>query len=329
MEKRLETNLDLPVTTLLAMYEAMLRIRMYEEKIVDVYPDQEMRCPTHLSIGQEGVAAGVCAALRQDDYIFSTHRCHAHYLAKGGDPRMMIAELYGKSTGCTQGKGGSMHLSDESVGMMGTSAIVGGSTPLAVGAALAFTMQGNNRVAVAFFGDAGVEQGVFHESLNFAALKQLPVVFVCENNLYATQSPIANRQVTDSIFRHGEIYGIPGEQVDGGNVLAVYLAADKAVQRCRRKEGPTLLEYRTYRWREHVGPYYDYDMGYRSKEELEAWMADCPVENWKQRLLETGATSKTKLKLMKAKIAAEIESTFATAKTDPFPDEAELWKNIY
>ncbi|MDP2932326.1 MAG: thiamine pyrophosphate-dependent dehydrogenase E1 component subunit alpha, partial [Chloroflexota bacterium] len=235
---------DIPQASLLEMYEMMLRIRRVEDKIVEVYPEQEMRCPTHLSIGQEAAAVGVCAALRRDDCVFSTHRCHAHYLAKGGDIRRLFAELYGKKTGCTGGKGGSMHFADESVGMMGTSAIVGASIPLAVGAALAFSMKGNDRVAVAFFGDAGVEQGVFHESLNFAALRRLPVLFACENNQYATQTHIAKRQALDNIYQRGEIYGIPGERVDGNDVLAVYQAAQRAVERGRRGEGPTLLECR-------------------------------------------------------------------------------------
>lgn len=239
--------------TLIGMYENMLRIRRLEEEIAEAYKEQEMRCPTHLSIGQEAAAVGVCAALKTDDVIFSTHRCHAHYLAKGGDPRRLLAELYGKKTGCAGGKGGSMHLIDEAVGMLGSSSIVGASVPLAVGAALAFSMQGSDSVAVAFLGDAGVEQGVFHESLNFAALKKLPVLFVCENNLYATQSPLTNRHAEDNIYKLGEVYGIPGEQLDGNDVLAVYKAAVKAIERCRQGRGPTLLELMTYRWREHVG----------------------------------------------------------------------------
>ncbi len=322
-------EIDIPSTTLLDMYEMMLRIRKFEDKIVEVYPEQEMRCPTHLSIGQEAAAVGICTALRQDDYIFSTHRCHAHYLAKGGDPTLMIAELYGKKTGCTGGKGGSMHLTDESVGMMGTSAIVGASIPLAVGAALAFTMQGSDRMAVAFFGDAGVEQGVFHESLNFAALRRLPVVFVCENNFYSTQTPIAKRQPLDNIYKRGEIYGIPGERIDGNDVLAVYSAAHQAVQRCRHGEGPTLLECRTYRWREHVGPNYDYDLGYRTKDEVDEWMARCPVEGWRKQLLEAKIATEADLRLVASKIDKEVESAFECAKAAPIPDEAALLDNVY
>ncbi|MBA7642864.1 Acetoin:2,6-dichlorophenolindophenol oxidoreductase subunit alpha [subsurface metagenome] len=319
----------IPQGTLLSMYEMMLRIRRFEEKIADVYPEQEMRCPTHLSIGQEATAVGVCAALQREDRIFSTHRCHAHYMAKGGDPRRMIAELYGKKTGCCGGKGGSMHFTDESVGMMGTSAIVGASIPLAVGAALASIMQGANYLAAAFFGDAGVEQGVFHESLNFAALKRLPVIFVCENNLYATQTPLHKRQVIDNIYQRSAIYGIPGVRLDGNDVLAVYQATRQAIKHCRQGNGPTLLECRTYRWREHVGPNYDYDMGYRTKEEVEEWMAKCPVNSWRNKLLNSGITTEIELDKIARKIDEEVESAFKLAKADPFPDDADLLKDVF
>ena len=241
----------------------------------------------------------------------------------------MIAELYGKKTGCCKGKGGSMHFTDESVGMMGTSAIVGASIPLAVGAALASTMQDSDYVAVAFFGDAGVEQGVFYESLNFAALKRLPVVFVCENNLYATQTHISKRQVIDNIYKRGEIYGIPGKRLDGNDVLAVYQAARLAVKRCHQGLGPTLLECRTYRWREHVGPNYDYDMGYRTKEEVEEWMTKCPANGWKSRLLDAGVTTETELAGIGRKIDEEVELAFKQARADPFPDDSDLLQDVF
>jgi len=315
--------------TLIGMYEMMLRIRRLEEEIAEAYREQEMRCPTHLSIGQEAAAVGICAALKLDDVIFSTHRCHAHYLAKGGDPRRMLAELYGRKTGCAGGKGGSMHLIDESVGMMGTSSIVGASVPLAAGAAFAFSMQESAQVAVAFLGDAGVEQGVFHESLNFAALKRLPLIFVCENNFYATQSPLTNRQPTDNIYKLGEVYGIPGMRLDGNDVLAVYNAAVKTIERCRRGEGPTLLELRTYRWREHVGPNYDWDMGYRTREEVEEWMKKDPVKTWEGRLLKAKITGEADLKRIGKRIEKEIKTAFALAKADPYPDETALLEDVY
>lgn len=319
----------IPHATLLQMYEMMLRIRRVEEKIVEVYPEQEMRCPTHLSIGQEAASAGICVALRRDDSVFSNHRCHAHYIAKGGDIRRMIAELYGKATGCAGGKGGSMHLTDESVGMMGTSAIVGASIPLAVGAALAFKMQRTDRVAVAFLGDAGVEQGIFYESLNFAALHKLPVIFFCENNLYATQTPLAKRQVMDNIYERSAIYGIPGERLDGNDVLAVYKSSQAAIERARSGHGPTLIEARTYRWREHVGPNYDWDMGYRTKEEVEAWMEKCPIKSFKACLLNSGLITDDELQAVAAKIELEIDDALAKSKADPYPEANELFTDVY
>jgi acetoin:2,6-dichlorophenolindophenol oxidoreductase subunit alpha len=319
----------IPRTTLLILYEMMLRIRRVEEVIAEVYAEQEMRCPTHLSIGQEAAAAGMIAALRPDDSIFSTHRCHAHYIAKGGSLHRMLAELYGKATGCAGGKGGSMHLADESAGMVGTSAIVGASIPLAMGAALAFTMQKSDRVAVAFFGDAGTEQGIFHETMNFSALRRLPVIFFCENNFYATQSPLSHRQALDNIYRRGEIYGIPGNRVDGNDVLAVYEAGCEAVARARGGGGPTLIECRTYRWREHVGPHYDWDMGYRSREEVEAWMEKCPVKSWREYLLSAGYVTGDELQKIAAKIESEIADALALARTDPFPGADKLYTEVY
>jgi TPP-dependent pyruvate/acetoin dehydrogenase alpha subunit len=320
---------DIPRDILTGMYEMMLRIRRVEEVIADVYAEQEMRCPTHLSIGQEAAATGMCFALRKEDSIFSTHRCHAHYIAKGGSIHRMIAELYGKATGCAGGKGGSMHLADESVGMMGTSAIVGASIPLAMGAALAFSMQKTDRVAVAFFGDAGPEQGVFHETMNFAALRSLPVIFFCENNFYATQSPFGNRQAVDNIYRRGEIYGIPGVRVDGNNVLDVYTASRRAVTRARAGQGPSLIECRTYRWREHVGPDYDWDLGYRTREEVESWMQKCPVKRWRDYLLAAKHATEAELGIVEENLEKEIQEALALAKSDPYPEAKELETDIY
>src|SRR5881397_3734437 len=238
----------------------MTRIRRAEEAIVARYPEQEIRCPTHLAIGQEAVAVGVCQTLRDGDTVLSGHRCHAHYLAKGGSTRGMFAELYGKATGCCGGKGGSMHLASPETGMLGASAIVAGTVPIAVGAALAAALRGSDDVSVAFFGDAGIEQGVTHESLAFAALRRLPVVFVCENNLYATLTPLSKRQVSADIWPRAVAHGLPGVSVDGNDVLAVYEAAAHAVARARAGDGPTFIEAKTYRWREHVGPNFDVEV---------------------------------------------------------------------
>lgn len=329
MEERETVLKSISSDVLRNMYYMMVKIRREGERIAELYPDQEMRCPTHLSIGQEAVAVGVCANLRKDDYAFSFHRCHAHYLAKGGDIKGLIAELYGKRTGCAGGVGGSMHLVAPEVWFMGASSIVAGTIPIAMGTALASVMQGSDRVSVVFFGDAGVEEGTFHETLNFASLKKLPVTFVCENNLYATHSHLLARQPADNIFERGESHGVQGKCVDGNDLLAVYRAAKEAVNRCRRGQGPYLMECKTYRWREHVGPYYDYDMGYRGKEELEKWMAKCPLSLYEKTLLENGILSQKDVDTVVKQVNEEIEEAVKFAKESPFPDESALLKNIY
>lgn len=320
---------SIPQEALREMYYTLVKIRKVGERIAELYPEQEMRCPTHLSIGQEAIAVGVCANLRQDDYAFSFHRCHAHYLAKGGDVKRMIAELYGKKTGCARGKGGSMHLVAPEVGFMGASSIVAGTLPIAMGTALASTMQGLDRVSVSFFGDSAVEEGLFHETLNFAALKKLPVIFVSENNLYATHSHISIRQPRNNIYQRGEVYGIPGICVDGNDLLEVYWSAKEAVGRARRGEGPTLIECKTYRWREHVGPYYDYELGYRTKEELDYWMARCPVKRYGDKLKNSGLMTEEEMCQALKRAEQEVEEAVAFARKSPFPEETELLKDLY
>ncbi len=315
--------------TLITLYRTMALIRKTEEKIVALYPEQEMRCPTHLSIGQEAPAAGVCGVLEVRDVIYSGHRGHAHYLAKGGDLRAMIAELYGRVTGCARGKGGSMHLLDPTVGVMGASAIVGGSMPLAVGSALAARMRGSGTAAVAFFGDGAVEEGVFHESVSFAALRRLPVVFACENNLYATYSPLSSRQVADNIYQRVAALGVPGMRIDGNDVTAVYRGAREAVARARAGEGPTLLEIRTYRWRDHVGPGYDVDVGYRTQAELDAWMACDPLATFPKALERAGVLPAPARAEIDRRLDQAIEDAFAFARSSPFPDESELSEHVY
>lgn len=314
---------------LIALYRSMALVRKTEEKIVALYPEQEMRCPTHLSIGQEAPAAGVCAALAASDVTYSGHRGHAHYLAKGGDLRAMMAELYGRVTGCSRGKGGSMHLVDPSVGVMGASAIVGGSMPLAVGAALAARLRDRDTVAVAFFGDAAVEEGVFHESVGFAALRKLPVIFACENNFYATYSPLTSRQVNDDIYRRVSPLGVPGVRLDGNNVTEVHRAARQAVHRARSGEGPTLLEMRTYRWRDHVGPGYDVSVGYRTQAELDAWMACDPVATFARALEAGGVLSPAARADIDARLDHDINEAVAFAKGSPYPDASELAEHVY
>lgn len=324
-----ENTPKMPSTILRTMYQTMLRIRRVEEKIAELYPEQEMRCPVHLYIGQEAIATGVCANLQRDDYVLGTYRGHGIYLAKGGDLKAMLAELYGKRTGCAKGKGGSMHLVAPEVGFLGTSALVGGCIPLAVGTALGSVMQRNNNVAVVFFGDAATEEGVFHESLNFASLKKLPVIFVCENNFYAVHSHLFARQASDNIYKRAEAHNMPGVRVNGNDVIAVFEAAQEAIKRARTGEGPTLIECRTYRWREHVGPYFDYDLGYRSKEELDEWIERCPLRTYREFLLNNHIMSELEMNQIAKQIDDEIEEAVQFAKSSPFPDASELTADVY
>ena len=319
---------SIPPERLKAFYVQMARIRRAEEAIVALYPEQEIRCPTHLSIGQEAVAVGVCQALRDSDAVLSGHRCHAHYLAKGGSVRGMFAELYGKATGCCGGKGGSMHLASPETGMLGASAIVAGTVPMAVGAALASTLRSTDDVAVAFFGDAAVEQGVMHESLAFAALRALPVLFVCENNLYATLTPLAQRQVSADIWPRAGAHGLASVGVDGNDVVAVYEAATAAVARARRGEGPTFIEAKTYRWREHVGPNFDTDVGPRTQAELDGWIARDPIVSLARTLEARRILTADARASIDAVLEAEVADAVSFAKASPFPEPAMLRTDV-
>jgi pyruvate dehydrogenase E1 component alpha subunit len=311
------------------LYRMMLLIRRFEEIIIDVYPIQDMKTPVHLYIGQEAIATGVCANLTKEDYVFTTHRSHGHCLAKGVDPKVLYAEFYGRTTGCCKGKGGSMHPASAEYGIPGTTAIVGGGIPIAVGTSLASKMKGENRVSVAFFGDGATDEGVFHESLNFASLKKLPVIFVCENNFYSVNSPLSARQPHDNISRKAESYDIPGIQLDGNDVMAIYAAAKKAVQRVNNNEGPIFIECRTYRWKQHVGPDCDYEKGCRPKEELFGWMENCPIEKCKAILLEQKMIDETELLKIREKIDFDLESDLKYAKESPLPDAKELYNDVY
>lgn len=272
-----------------ALYRTMLRIRRVEEAIAVRYAEQEMRCPTHLCIGQEAVCAGVCAELTTADYVFSNHRAHGHYLAKGGSLQGMIAELYGKSDGCCRGLGGSMHLIDRQAGFLGAVPIVASTIPLAVGAAWAARIKGESRVAVAFFGDGAFEEGVVHESLIFATLHQLPMIFVCENNLYSVYTRIDERQPARPIHGVAAAHGCHTETADGNDIEAVTAAASSAVARARAGGGPSFLEFSTYRWLEHCGPNFDDHLNYRPTDELPAWQSRCPIRLLRDKLTALGS----------------------------------------
>jgi len=271
------------------LYFDMLRIRMMEEKLTELYQSGLANAPVHLSIGQEAVAVGIMAALEPQDKIVSTHRCHAHYFAKGGDSKKMMAEIFGKATGCCRGKGGSMHLFDDKAGHVISVPIVGASIPMAVGLALSFKLMRENKIAVAFFGDGAVEEGIFWESLNFAVVHRLPVLFVCENNLYATHSPILTRQPREEIaprvqphlFDASDAYRIS----DANDVIWVKNVAEKATEKVRKGQ-PCFIEACTYRWREHWGVGEDWHLGYRSREEGEKWIVKCPLKYLRRILKE-------------------------------------------
>jgi len=303
----------------------MVRIRRVEETLAELYPSGEMRTPTHFSIGQEAVAVGVCGALRRDDVVYSGHRCHAHYLAKGGDLHGMVAELYGRETGCARGRGGSVHLNDPEAGVIASSAILGQTMAVAVGTALAFTMDGRDQVAVTFFGDGTVEEGIFHETLNFAVMRRVPVLFVCENNGFSTHTRLEVRQPASvSIHARAASYGMPSRLVDGNDVFAVHAAAREAVAHARGGAGPFFLECTTYRWREHVGPQWDYDKGYRTKAEVDAWIARCPIRRASERLLSEGVSTPARIAAMERTSQSEVDEAVAAARAASFPAVEDL-----
>jgi pyruvate dehydrogenase E1 component alpha subunit len=307
----------------------MLRIRKVQLHIESLYHLDEIKTPVHLCIGQEAVAVGVCANLEKEDYISSNHRGHGHYLAKGGDLNKLIAELYCRETGCSKGRGGSMHLVDTSVGHVGSSSIVGGGIPVSTGLALSIKMKKENRLSVAFFGDGAADEGVLYESVNFAILKQLPVVFVYENNQFSVCSRATARQWGEVIF-----HKIPSEHmmariVDGNSVLDVYKAARLAVDRARTGKGPSFIECKTYRLRGHAGAGSDAHLGYRTEEEIDAWEARCPVHTFRQKLLLERTLTQQELEEMETEIDLEIQEAFRFAQQSPLPKKEDLLLYLY
>jgi TPP-dependent pyruvate/acetoin dehydrogenase alpha subunit len=304
-------------------YRSLYLIRRVEEVLADIYPSDKIKSPVHLSIGQEAVSVGVCAALRPDDIVFATYRGHAAYLAKGGNVRGMIAELYGKATGVAGGKAGSMHLIDVAHRVMGMSAIVGTTIPHAAGYAYALKTQRSDAVVVCFLGDGATEEGVFYETLNFAALKHLPVLFVCENNGFAIHSPIAQRQANPDISARAAAMGVPAERLTSDDVFAVQAATADAVAALRRGDGPRFLEVATYRWREHVGPGHDFAAGYRSIEDAQRWFEADQVQRVAALLPLTARTE------IEQEVEREIADAVAFAEQSAFPDPKELFTHVY
>jgi TPP-dependent pyruvate/acetoin dehydrogenase alpha subunit len=317
----------MPLERLERLLYSMQRIRMVEEAIAERYSENKMRCPTHLSIGQESVGAALGVALKKDDYVVSSHRAHAHYLGKGGDLSRMIAEIYGKETGCSSGKGGSMHLADPSVGFMGSTAIVGNSIPVGVGLAMAAQLKGTEQVSCCCIGDGSVEEGSFYESANFAAVKKIPVIFLCENNLYSVYSPLAVRQPEGrEIYRLAEAIGLKSQRVDGNDAKETLAAIDRAILSVREGKGPYFIEFSTYRWREHCGPNYDNDIGYRTAEEFELWRSKEPIRRLQKELgLLDGVSFCNEVEC----IAQEIDRAFDFAESSPFPAVETRSKDIF
>ena len=322
-------NIELSTDILIELYTTILRIRKVELKVEELYPQDEMKTPVHLCIGQEAAAAGVCANLRKDDYVFSNHRGHGHYIAKGGDLKALIAELYCKKTGCSRGRGGSMHLVDTSVGLMGSSSIVGGGIPIAVGTALGSILQGSNKVSVAFFGDAASEEGILYESMNFAALKRLPVIFVCENNFYSVYSHQSHREPNNDISMRPKAFDIPSYQIDGANVIDVYLTSKRAIDEARSGKGPSFLECMVYRWRAHSGAGDDLETEYRKMDEWKKWMKKRPLKDFEKILVEKNVLTDGKIGKIDATIDKEINEAFEFAKESPLPERKELTKYLY
>ncbi len=312
------------------LLHGMMRIRAVEEGIVARYNQQKMRCPVHLSVGQEAPSAAAGAVLRPTDLAVSGHRAHAHYLAKGGDLPAMLAEIYGKATGCASGKGGSMHLVDERVGFMGSTAIVGGTVPVGVGLALAQSLRLGDDIVCVFIGDAVIETGVFYESANFAVLRQLPVLFLCENNLYSVYSPLSVRQPPGRSLVHVAAgIGLGTSSGDGNDVAASHDLIAAAVAKIRSGDGPQFVELATYRWREHCGPLFDNDIGYRTVEEFEEWRLRDPIARFSENLIAAQIVDDKWLKSMAAEIDGEVEAAFKFAEQSPFPDPAERFSSLY
>jgi len=319
--------MELDRTTMLKLYRTMATIRHFEERGIPETGQRGVSASVHSSAGQEAVPTGICANLTDEDYIGSTHRGHGHCIAKGVDPKEMMAELFGRVTGTNKGKGGSMHIADMSKGMLGTNGIVAGSVPLAVGAALTSKLRKLGRVAVAFFGDGGANQGVLHECMNLASVWKLPVIFCCENNGYAESTPVEYALSVANVADRAPGYNMPGFHVDGMDVFAVYDAANQAVARARAGDGPTLLECRTYRFYGHT--VFDNPLSYRTKEEEEYWRGRDPLKLFRETVIPQGEITVEELDQIETEVAALMEEAVKFADESPLPEPLELYEDVY
>ncbi|MGQ9726490.1 MAG: pyruvate dehydrogenase (acetyl-transferring) E1 component subunit alpha [Candidatus Bathycorpusculaceae bacterium] len=318
--------MELSRDKLIEMFRKMVEIRFFEEKVFDLYAQNLVPGTIHLYAGEEAVAVGVCTALTKDDYVTSTHRGHGHCIAKGADLKRTMAEIFGKKTGYCKGKGGSMHIADFSIGMLGATAVVGAGIPIAVGAGLSIKIRKTSHVVACFFGEGASNQGTFHEGINMASVWRLPVIFICENNLYAMGTRQSRVMNIENVADRAVAYGIPGVVVDGNDVLAVYEATRKAVERARKGEGPTLIECKTYRHKGHsrVDP-----AKYRPKEEVEEWLAKDPIKRFKERLLQTKTLKEAEIQQIEREVSAEIEEAVRFAMESPYPASEEALEDVY
>jgi len=315
----------------IVLYEKLLLLRHVEEIIAEHYKKGEIRTPVHFGTGQEAIAVGICHALQLEDVVFSHHRSHNAYLAKGGNLDRLIAELYGRQTGCSEGRGGSVHLTDRDAGVVATSAILGQIVPVAVGSALSFKMDNKKNVAVVFFGDGAFGEGVIYESLNFASLKKLKVIFVCENNYYSTETILEDHIAEGTLLNKVESFGIKSYQVNGNDVASVYKTTLEAKAYCEKNSGPVFIECLTYRWKEHVGPYYDYELNrdFRSKAELEAWFDKCPIKLLAGELIAQKKATQKELSTLEQDVKAKIHASVLKAQKDPWPEVETIENNTY
>jgi pyruvate dehydrogenase E1 component alpha subunit len=311
---------------LIEMYTSMLKIRYFEEKVFELYGQNLVPGTIHLYAGEEAVAVGVCSSLHLDDYIISTHRGHGHCIAKGADLGKTMAEILGKKTGYCKGKGGSMHIADFDIGMLGATAVVGAGIPIASGAGLSIKLRSTDQVAVCFFGDGASNQGTFHEGINMAAVWKLPVIFVCENNLYAMGTRQSIVMTIENVADRATAYGIPGVSVDGNDVLAVYEAASEAVKRARKGEGPTLIECKTYRQKGHSR--FD-PAAYRPKAEVEEWLKKDPITRFKSVLIENGTLTLQEANKLRLEVKEAVEAAVKFATESPFPQREEALEDVY
>jgi len=311
---------------LIDLYGVMQKIRLFEEMAEKLYSAGKIPGSLHFYIGEESVATGVTAALKKDDYITSTHRGHGHLVAKGGDLKLMMAELLGRKTGYCKGKGGSMHICDLSLGIMGSNGIVGAGLPIAVGVGCAAQLRGNRQVCVCFFGDGAANRGTFHESINMASIWKLPVIYVCENNMYGISGCTRETMNICDVAERAKAYGIPGTVVEGNDVLEVYKAADEAVKRAREGQGPTLIECKTWR---HRGHWQGDPDNYRDPEEHKKWLAKDPITNFARKLKDEGIASKDELEAIDKKIKEMVDEAVDFANESPWPEEKDLTEDIF